>query len=108
MPPHTGLDGGEELGDVPDLSGELLRPSGRLLPAVAEEVPVVLHRRAAAGRVDGNDVAALEGVDELPGETERLRLGARVQHERPAAAGEPGSEDVEALRGEDVHRGLVD
>ena len=72
------------------------------LRVVAQQVPVVLHRRAAAGRVDGDDVVALERLRSsawrAPG---RLGVVARVQLQRTAAARlAHGACDLEALRGE--------
>src|SRR5215210_711475 len=45
----------QELRDVADRRAEILRPL-RILRVVAQQVPVLLHRRAAAGGVDDNVV----------------------------------------------------
>ena len=58
---------------------------------VGQQLGVLLHRRAAAGRVDHDvlDAGVLEGVDELAGEVLALRLAAVVHRQRAAAALRP-------------------
>ena len=78
-----GLVLGQQLVDVADLGREGGRP---LAPfgIVAEQVAVVLHGRAAAGDVDDDGVAALEGRDRLARLVARVDPGVQLQ--RAAAA----------------------
>ena len=70
---------GEQLGDVAHLGGERRRPLG-VRRVVGEQVGVLLHRRAAAGRVDDDVLdAGPSNASMVPaGERLRLRLAAVV------------------------------
>src|ERR671914_663778 len=79
VPLCHGLEFGKKLRDVLDLLGEGFGPTS-VLGVVAQEVAVLLHRRAAAGGVDdhGVEVLLLEGVYGLPREVQRLLLAPGV------------------------------
>ena len=89
----------QELRDVADLGRE---GEGALGPVgvVVEEVPVVLHRRAAPGRVRRDVVTALELLDRLLGEPPGRVLVAGVEMQGAAAARSLRRGDVVALRSE--------
>ncbi len=99
----------EQLGDVPDLGREGLRPLG--VPGVVpQQVPVLLHGRPAAGDVDDDvlDVGVGEAVDQRLGPCDRLLLAARVAGQRPAALLLGRGDDVAALGGQHPGGGGVD
>src|SRR5829696_264102 len=92
----------QELRDVADLRAESLRPLG-VLGVVAQQIAVLLHRRAAAGGVDDDvvQVQVLEGVYCLAGKVQGLLLAARVGGEG-AATTLFGGDYLAALGGEDA------
>ena len=77
-----------------------------VLGIVAQEVTVLLHRRAAAGGVDDHvvQIQPLERVYGLPGEIQGLLLAPGVGAESAAAALALGRDDLAALRGEHPDR----
>ena len=91
----------EQLADVAHLLGEALGP------VVAEQPPVLLQVRSAAGRVDDDQLDALEDVDEPP-------RAALPSSRRPActesAPQQPcgRSDDLAAVRGEHASGCRVD
>jgi len=96
----------KELRDVADLGRE---SEGALGPigVVIEEVPIVLHRRAAPGRVRRDVVTALELLDRLLGEPPGRVLVAGVEVQGAAAARPLRRGDVVALRSENSGGRLV-
>src|SRR5262249_2455114 len=105
---------GEELGDVADFRGELLRARSPFL-VLREDPPVLFERRAAAGGVDEDRVenAALalrlfEARDRALREFARFAFAAGVDGEGAAATLVRRHRDVEALGGEHAERRLVD
>ena len=106
--------GRQELGDVAGHAGDLGRPLG-VAGLVLEHVAVVLHRGAAARRVDDHGVDRLAllhharpGIDVALGHGDGGRLLAQMMHQRPAAAGVGGHLDVDAAAGEQADGGVVD
>ena len=97
----------EQLVHVAHLGRERRRP---LLPLwiVGEQVAVVLHRRAAAGDVDGDRVVALVRGDGLPRRRQRGRFEPAVQLQRAAAARAGRGVHLPALGGEHPHGRGVD
>ena len=75
---------GQQLGDVAHLRRTPRRARPR--PARGAAARVVLHRRAAAGRVDRDEVVALERLDRPLGEFRTSAVAPRVQLQRSAAA----------------------
>ena len=88
---------------------ERLGPLG-VRRVVAEQVAVLLHGRAAAGRVDHHlvDPGGVEGLDGRPGERLGLGLAAGVQAEGAAAALGGRGDDLAAVGGQDPGGGRVD
>jgi len=109
MPGSRWPELGEELAEVGDLGGHFRGPRGPRRIAV-KQVSVLLHRRAAAGRVDHDrvNVRPIEGVDQAAGESGGLNPSAVVQRQRAAATLAGRDDDVAALarkhpRGGGVH-----
>src|SRR5215208_3691012 len=98
----------EELRDVADLRAESLRPL-RVLRIVAQQVIVLLHRRATARGVDDDvvQVQVLEGVYGLAREVQGLLLAARVGGEG-AATTLLGGHYLATLGGQNAYGGGVD
>src|SRR5215211_7705442 len=109
VPLGGGSDLGQKLRDVPDLLGESPGAVG-VLGVVAQEVTVLLHRRAAPGGVDDDvvQVEPLEGVYGLPREVEGLLLAPGVGGESAAAPLALGRHHLAALGGEHPDRRGVD
>src|SRR5918995_3424306 len=98
----------KELRDITDLRAESLRPLC-VLRVVAQQVTVLLHRRATTCGVDDDvvQVQLLEGVYGLAGEVQGLLLAARVGGEG-AATTLLGGHNFAALGGQNADRGGVD
>src|SRR5215204_4715285 len=98
----------KELRDIADLRAENLRPLC-VLRVVAQQVTVLLHRRATTCGVDDDvvQVQILEGVYGLAGEVQGLLLAARVSGEG-AATTLLGGHNLAALGGQNADRGGVD
>ena len=94
--------GREHLGHVADLLGEGQRA------AVADQVAVLLHGRAAAGGVGHDEVVVVEGVDGLLGELAGLVVVALVVLQGAAAARGGGRVHLPALGREHAGGGGVD
>ena len=111
VPRGARLEFGQHLRDVAALAGQRPR-ARRVRRVVPQQASVLLERRPAAGRVDGDRVHVgqrrLEGVDEAPGHRLGVLLQARVHHQRAAAALRPRDHHVAALGREHAGRGGID
>src|ERR687897_490038 len=103
-----GADFLKELRDITALRAESLRPL-RVLRVVAQQVTVLLHRRATTCGVDDDvvQVQVLEGVYGLAGEVQGLLLAARVGREG-AATTLLGGHYLATLGGQNAYGGGVD
>lgn len=104
VPRRPRRDRGQHLGDILDPRGEGAGFLG------AKELPVLLHRRAAAGGVYDHVVEWRqlgEGPDSGRRARYRLRLGAAVKLERAAALGRLRCKYFETLGGEHPDRGQM-
>ena len=99
----------EELREVPHLRRQRRRPR-RPLGGVSEQPLVLLHRRAAPGRVDDDyvDTSRLERLDGPLCEPGALGGPPGVQRQRPAAPLCARDDHVAPLGGEDPCRRRVD
>src|SRR5712692_6226764 len=96
---------GQELGDISHLLAEGVRPLG-VDRVGMEQLPVFLHDRAAARRVDDDDVNArpLEDVDRLPRHLLGLFPFPLVDKEGAAALLIPRNHDLVAVLAQDPGR----
>src|ERR687890_1561587 len=92
----------QELRDVLDLRRELLGPLS-VLGIVAQQIRVLLHRRAAPGGVDDHvvEILPLEGIYSLAGEVQRLLFAPSMSGEGATATLDLGGYHLAALGGED-------
>ena len=109
VPRGPRLGRGQHLVHVADPGAERGRTLGPVR-VVVEQVPVLLHRRAAAGHVGHHvvDVQRLERGDGAPRPAQRLLLTPGVQLQRAAAPLVAGHDHVVALRGQHPCGGRVD
>src|SRR5579863_10749849 len=93
----------EEFRDVATFGSERFR-FRRVIRIVAQQVTVLLHVRATAGRIrdDEFDVGAIEDIDRSAGELKRTVFFTGMNHEGATAWLIGGSDDFEAFCGKNA------
>src|SRR5207248_2132560 len=104
---RRGLPGSEDLRHVSNLGRKGLR-APRPPSVVFQQVSVTLHRRTASGRVDGNQVASLEGPNRFPRKRASLCLFSRMELEGTAATRKPRRDYLVSLGRQNPLGGGVD